>query len=328
MLKKLFVTLLCFITSAGFGAVNIMGGEKVDMSDALVHSAEEMFEATKIVCSGISDEISKISKVSKANTAVTAVGTVAAGGALAAGIAKSKEEKEIERIIDEICKNGGCTAEGVRSMSLERFYSVVISPMAEIAELQRRIERSKKLGNWRTGLMAGTIGTNLASAIISGVNRDQSDLIQHIEACNEMVKSIKSVSGQLKAAGVDPMDNPIVKKIDNIKTWCAQINTSDVEKIEKRMKGVMGTSIAGTVVGVVGTATSASANSDEYMDIKNKMALSDSDKSKEKHLNTTANIMAGANVGTGLVETGLNISLIKLTKDLMGNAQRCEEVLQ
>ena len=56
--------------------------------------------------------------------------------------------------------------------------------------------------------------------------------------------------------------------LDNIKTWCVQINTSDVEKC-----------------------------------------------------------MTCANVGTGLVETGLNISLIKLTKDLMATAGRCEEVL-
>ena len=315
------------MTFAAFGAVNVQNIQTLDMSDALVNSAQEIFEATKIVCSGVSDEISKVSNVSKANTAVTAVGTVAAGGALVAGIKKSQEEKEIDELIDQICRSGGCTAEGVRAMSLEQFYSNVISPMAQIAELQRKLERSKKLGNWRTGLLAGTIGTNLASAIISGVNKDQSELIQHIEACNEMVKSVKEISGQLKAAGVSPMGNPIVKKLDNIKTWCAQINTSDVEKIEKRMKGVMGTSIAGVVIGGVGTVTSAKANSDKYMDAKNRIGLTDAERQKAKNLNTTANIMAGANVGTGLVETGLNISLIKLTKDLMSTAERCEEVL-
>ena len=326
-MKSLFAIMLFFMTFAAFGAVNVQNIQTLDMSDALVNSAQEIFEATKIVCSGVSDEISKVSNVSKANTAVTAVGTVAAGGALVAGIKKSQEEKEIDELIDQICRSGGCTAEGVRAMSLEQFYSNVISPMAQIAELQRKLERSKKLGNWRTGLLAGTIGTNLASAIISGVNKDQSELIQHIEACNEMVKSVKEISGQLKAAGVSPMGNPIVKKLDNIKTWCAQINTSDVEKIEKRMKGVMGTSIAGVVIGGVGTVTSAKANSDKYMDAKNRIGLTDAERQKAKNLNTTANIMAGANVGTGLVETGLNISLIKLTKDLMSTAERCEEVL-
>lgn len=328
MLKRLFVIALCSANSVAFGAVNMRKAESVDMSTALVQSAQEMFEATKIVCSGISDEISKVSKVSKANTAVTAVGTVAAGGALAVGMAKSREEQEIDNLVNQICRAGGCSAETVSAMSSEQFYDNVIIPMAQIAELQKKLDRSKKLGNWRTGLMAGTIGTNLASAIISGVNKNQSELIQHIEACNEMVKSMNEVSGQLKAAGVSPMENPIVKKLDNIKTWCAQINTSDVEKIEKRMTGVMGTSIAGVVIGGVGTATSAAANSDKYMDARNRVSLSEAERQKVKSLNTTANIMAGANVGTGLIETGLNISLIKLTKDLMGNAQRCEEVLQ
>ena len=41
----------------------------------LISNAQQMYEATRIVCSGISDEISKVSNISKANTAVTAVGT-------------------------------------------------------------------------------------------------------------------------------------------------------------------------------------------------------------------------------------------------------------
>lgn len=38
--------------------------------------------------------------------------------------------------------------------------------------------------------------------------------------------------------------------------------------------------------------------------------------------------MAGANVATGAVETGLNISLITLTKKLIESAERCEGVLK
>ena len=46
-----------------------------------------------------------------------------------------------------------------------------------------------------------------------------------------------------------------------------------------------------------------------------------------KGLNVAANVMAGANVATGAVETGLNISLITLTKKLIEQASRCESVL-
>ena len=313
MYRMLFIFLCCFIPSISFG-------------DDLTARAQQVFDATRIVCSGISDEISKVSNISKINTAVTGVGTVAAGGALVAGVKKSQEEEEIDKLVAQICEAGGCTAEGVENMSNEDFFNNIIQPMAEIAELQKRLEKSKKLGNWRTGLMAGTIGTNVASAIISGVNRDQSELIQHIQACDAAIQSANDMSKQLKSEGITPMENPIVKKLSDVDTWCKSIDINDIEKIEKRMTGVMGTSIAGTAIGIVGVGTSAAANSDKYMD--HKLTLSEADKKKEHALNTTANVMAGANTVAGAVETGLNISLITLTKRLMEQATRCEEVLK
>lgn len=318
-MKRMFIILFLLI---GISPV------VADETDDLIANAEQIFEATRITCSGISDEIAKVSNISKANTAVTAVGTVAAGGALVAGIKKSQEEEKIDALIAEMCAAGGCTAEGVKAMSNEEFFNVVLQPMAQIAELQEKIDKSKKLGNWRTGLMAGTIGTNLASAIMSGLNIDQSDLMQHVSACNEMIKSIPDMETELRKAGVNPNEYDVAKKLSSVRTWCNQIDVKDIEKIEKRMKGVMGTSVAGTAIGVVGVGTSAAANSDKYMDVSNKVRLSDADKKKEKALNTTANVMAGANIATGAVETGLNISLITLTKKLMESAGRCEDILK
>lgn len=315
-MKRVFIC-LCLLPFTSFG--NEM---------EILRDAEQIFEAMRITCSGISDEISKVSNISKVNTAVTAVGTAAAGGALVAGIKKSQEEEEIDKLVDEICAAGGCSAEGVNAMSDETFFKSVMQPMAQITELQNRIDKSKQLGNWRTSLLAGTIGTNLASAIMSGLNVNQSELAQHVSACNEMIKSIPDMENELRKAGVNPNEHQIVKKLSNVRTWCNQLDVKDIEKIEKRMKGVMGTSIAGTAIGVVGVGTSAAANSDKYMNVENKLNLSDADKKKEKALNTTANVMAGANVATGAVETGLNISLITLTKRLMESAGRCEDVLQ
>ena len=94
------------------------------------------------------------------------------------------------------------------------------------------------------------------------------------------------------------------------------------------MKGVLGTSVVGGAIGVVGTATSAAANSDKYMAVENKVRLTESEKKTEHALNTTANVMAGANIATGAVELGLNISLISLTKKLIQQAERCENVLK
>lgn len=298
-----------------------------DAADAVL-AAQQVAEATKIVCSGISDEIGRVANISKANTAVTAIGTGVAGGALAVGIKKSQIDEQISALVTQICDSGGCTPDGVAAMSDEQFLENVIRPMAQIAQLQEQLNKSKQLGNWRTGLMAGTIGTNLAAAIMSGVNVNQSDLIQQISACNEMIKTVADVERGLKVYGISAIDNPIVRKLDNITTWCGQINLDDVEKIEKRMKGVMGTAVAGTAIGAIGVGTSAAANSDKYTDASNKLSLNDAERKQEYALNTTANVMAGANVATGVVETGLNISLITLTKKLMAQAARCEDMLK
>ena len=72
MLRLFFVALMCCASSASFG--------NTESIHDVVRQSEEIFNATRIVCSGISDEISKVSNVSKANTAVTVAGTVAAGG--------------------------------------------------------------------------------------------------------------------------------------------------------------------------------------------------------------------------------------------------------
>ena len=299
----------------------------LEAGDSIVHEAEQLVQALRVTCSGISDEIAKVGNVSKVNTAVSVAGTAASGGALAVGIMKSREDEEIEQLIADMCDNGGCTPEGVEAMSDEDFFEKVLMPMGRIAELQEKIDRSKKLGNWRTGLMAGTVGTNLVSAIIAGLNKDQSDLIQHVTACNEMLNSVSGMETALKVAGVDPIRNPVMKQLRDIRDWCMPIDVSSVEKIEDRMKVVMGTSVAGVAIGVVGVGASAAANSDKYTEAESKVVLTEEEKKKEKALNTTANVMAGANVVTGAVETGFNISLITLTKKLIEQAERCEGVL-
>jgi hypothetical protein len=299
----------------------------LEAGDSIVHEAEQLVQALRVTCSGISDEIAKVGNVSKVNTAVSVAGTAASGGALAAGIMKTREDEEIEQLIAEMCDNGGCTPEGVEAMSDEDFFENVLMPMGRIAELQEKIDQSKKLGNWRTGLMAGTVGTNLASAIIAGLNKDQSDLIQHVTACNEMLNSVSGMETALKVAGVDPFRNPVMKQLRDIRDWCMPIDVSSVEKIEDRMKVVMGTSVAGVAIGAVGVGTSIAANSDKYTEAESKIGLTETEKKKEKALNTTASVMAGVNVVTGAVETGFNISLITLTKKLIEQAERCEKVL-
>lgn len=335
-MKKLLPLIVALLGTNAF-ATDVV----TDSNTELLNQAEEVYNATRIVCSGISEQIAKVANISTANTAIAGAGTIAATGALVAGVKKSNIDAEIESRLDEFCKENDCTQNS--ETNAQGFYNEIIEGLAEIStesgldktdskSIESMLEQSQKLGNWRTGLMAGTIGTNLATAILSGRNMNQSDLIQQITACNDMIKTVSEVQHTLKTAGINPIENPVMRKLDNAKTWCAQMNVADVEKIENRMKASLGTSIAGGVIGVAGTATSAAANSDKYSDINTRASLHDSNNTAElqkaKNLNTAANIMSGASIATGVAGTAVNISLISLAKKMIKSAQRCEEVLQ
>lgn len=281
----------------------------------------QLYNATSTVCSGISDELQHLKNMTTAGTVVSGVGTVAAGGALYAGLSKAQIDKEIERLEKQICDAGGCNPDTVAQMSPDTFFNNIMQPMSEIVELQQQLsdaeKRSRNLGNWRTGLMAGATATNITSAILSGVNRNQSDLIQQITACNNAVASVKNVD----IGGLNPMENPIVRKLDNIKTWCGNIDATEIEKFEKQQTVVMGTSVAGAVTGATGTATSAMANSPGVRNDN-----SESGKKKEKNLNTTANVMAGTTVVLSGVSTGFNIASLNKINKIIKETRRCEEV--
>lgn len=313
MLKKCFL----LIPICGMFSLPSFGAES---DTELIQRAESYYTAVKTVCSGLSDSISNVSGVAKANTAVNAVGTAASGGALAVGIAKANVDKEIDKLRDELCAMGACKAESIENLSDDQVLKVA-DKLVKISDLKNQIQdetkRSKTLGNWRTGLMAGNVATNVASAIIAGVNRDKSDLVQQIQACNEAVKNSAIIKQELQRAGINPLKNPIMQKMDSVNTWCGKLNAADVEQIENKMTAVMGTSIAGAVVGGAGVAVSASANSDKIRD-----------GDKEKALNTTANVLSGANVATGLVGVGLNVSMISTAKNMIKQSELCEEVLK
>ena len=298
----------------------------------------DVYQAVGQFCGGISDRISSVSGIAKVNTGIGAVGTVAAGGALYSGIKKSQTDKEIENLSEKICKIGGCDPNKVEAMSDEEFFETVFPLLVEMmdlgeeekitevmslrAEQDAKIAKSKRLGNWRSGLLAGTLGTNVASAIVAGLNKNQSDLIQQVSACNESVAKLRDVYGTALAQGINPLENPVMETFSKTLNRCGALQVSDVEKIEKRMNVVMGTAIGGAVIGAVGTGTSIAANTDKVRNDN-----SESGKKKENTLNTVSNVAAGANVATGLVETGFNISLITLTKKLMNTAQECEDTL-
>ena len=301
-------------------AVMATGGYAHADDAARVAELTQLYDATSAVCGGISDELQRLKNMTTAGTVVSGVGTVAAGGALYAGLSKAQIDKEIERLEKQICDAGGCDLDTVQGMSRTTFFNSVVQPMSEIAELKRQLadaeERSIRAGNWRTGLMAGATATNITSAILSGINHDQSDLIQKIEACNNAIDMVNRVD----ISGINPFENPIVNKLDGIKTWCKHLDVAEIEKFEKQQTVVMGTSIAGAATGATGTATSAAANSNGV-----RKDNTDAGKKKEKNLNTTANVMAGATTVLGGVSTGFNIASLTKINKIIKETGRCEE---
>ena len=140
--------------------------------------AMQLYQSAQTICVGVSDDISKISGVAKVNTAVNAVGAVSAGGALAVGIKKAsvdeelaKLEAEAKSILGGVCETtSNCEAEIIEKMSDKDFVERVREPLVKLSEVGVKMEQaSKKLGNWRTGLMAGSAATNVASAIVAGI---------------------------------------------------------------------------------------------------------------------------------------------------------------
>ncbi|MBO7559878.1 MAG: hypothetical protein J6T27_01840 [Alphaproteobacteria bacterium] len=284
---------------------------------------ESVLSMARSLCGGISSEISNVSGGAKINTAVTGVGTIAGGGALYAGIKKSSVDAEIERLEKRLCANGGCDAATVEKMSPGEFMENVAEPLAEIARLTAMKERSKKLGNWRTGLLVGASATHVASAIMSGINKNQSELAQHISACNAAIEQLKNTKRQMLLNDAGAMNTPVYAKINSVINSCNAIDLADVAKIEKREKVVMGASIAGGAAAVTGAITSASANSP-----KTRADDSDAGKRKEKNLNTASNVLAGVSTAGSGVATGFNISLITLTKKMMERAEKCERAFE
>lgn len=321
---RFFCLIICLVLCQNVAFADYLTND-MGLSDAYA-----AYNAVQQFCGGISDRISKISGVAKANTAVTAVGTVASGGALAFGVAKAQADKKIQELQKQICNRGGCDRSRVESMSDEEFIEYVLGPFVqqinitrELQELQQQQDsltaKSKKMGNWRTGLMIGGVGTNVASAIIAGLNKNQSDLVQQINACNIAVEKLRNARATAINNGVNPIDNPILSEFNATVQVCGTLNTNDVEKIEKRMTVVMGTGIGGAVIGA---GTSIAANTDSVRNDD-----SESGKQHEKNLNTTANVSAGLATATGAVGTGFNISLITLSKKMLKDAERCEATL-
>ncbi|MBR3930148.1 MAG: hypothetical protein IKJ62_01040, partial [Alphaproteobacteria bacterium] len=107
---------------------------------------------------------------------------------------------------------------------------------------------------------------------------------------------------------------------ENIIRACDAWTTVDISSINKRSTGATVSSGIGAGLGLAGTITSASANSDG---VRN-----GDDAQREKNLNTAANVLAGGTTAASLSATIFNATQISAIKRAATVADECEGALK
>lgn len=270
-------------------------------------------ENVRATCGGIGAELSDMKKMAGITTAVTGVGTVAGGVALGTGLAKANVDKEIEAKE----KLPLLTIENEQVFRNElSTYAKSINKTAN-KEIGLAEQKSKNLGNIRTGTLATATATNIAGAIMSSTNRVKGDLKQQIDECLASVKTLSNVRMQARISKTATESD--LARAENIIRACDAWTTVDVSSINNRSTGATVSAGIGAGLGLAGTITSASANSDD---------VRDGNADKEKKLNTAANVLAGGTTVAGLSATIFNATQISAIKRAATVADECEGALK
>ncbi len=280
---------------------------------------------TYSACIGIESELAELKRMAGINTAVTGVGTGLGIGATTVGIIKSKRDQEIEDITAELDAMG---ATEIKTES--QLYDVLAELMDETetsaghemadalrAEKKRKEEQSKKLGNWRTGLLAANTATNIADTIIAVQNRTNTNLQNQIDKCKSAISKLKQARAQAQLDGID------ITEATQIINACDGFNIVDISKINVCADGAKIAGIVGATTGLTGTITSAAANSNNV-----RQDDTESGKKREKNLNTASNILAGTATVASATATVFNATQIKAIKDIADVATKCTGALK
>lgn len=289
-------------------------------------------ENVRTTCGNISAELSDMKKIAGITTAVTGVGTVAGGVALGTGLAKAKidkEQAEKQSELDKIMQSAGfikINSESELLNILGGMYEQTDTEFGDIAaetiksrqqEISELEQKSKNLGNWRTGMLATSTATNIAGAVMSGTNRVKGDLKTKIDECLTSVKTLSNIRMQARLS--QTASDMELERAEKIIRACDAWTTVDVSSINTKSTGATVSSGIGAATGLAGTIVSASANSN---------SVRDGDADKEKKLNTTANVLAGGTTLASGVATIFNATQISAIKRAATVADECEGALK
>ena len=177
--------------------------------------------------------------------------------------------------------------------------------------------KSKTLGNIRTGTLAGTAVLDTAGTIIAAKNKVDDDLQTKIDNC---VKSVKNLSNEeIRARTENTATDAELATANKIIMNCRDWEFVDLSPINKRATGATVSGGTGAALALIGTITSASANSS---------SVRHGDENKEKNLNTASNVLAGGATAASGAATVFNATQISAIKKAADMADKCEEGLR
>ncbi len=327
MMRKGFV-----FFSLAISMFDVYGADVSDLDTAL--------QNTYHACVNIDENLHDLKVLAGINTTVTAIGTGLGIGANAVGVAKSKIDKEIEGAFVEMRDmlneyQGPDPTEQQRQNWLQAVYNKIDAinwnddsfsekkkaDLKKIHDIKSRIEeqeeQSKKLGNWRTGLLGGNTVTNVAGAIISSQTINKDDIQGQVNAC---IAATRDLGRAMMVAKLNGQDTSEAVQIYNA---CSEYEYVDISPIIKRGKGVVISSSIGAATGAAGTITSALANSKGVRDNN-----TDAGRNKEKNLNTSSNVLAGGAAIASATATVFNATQVSAIKKVTAISQKCTEVLK
>ena len=289
-------------------------------------SLDDALRATYTACVDIDDNLHDMKVMAGINIAVTGVGTGVGVGATAVGFAKQKTDKTIEQLEKQLKEELDKHSDHI---STEEEWDVFIAEFDKyLSDLTpKQIEdlkavdtlntKSKKLGNWRTGLLAANTATNIAGAAIAGVNKVDDDLQTQINNCISAVQALNKATMVARINGED------ISEATEIYNACREYEFINISPINKRATGAMVASAVGAGVGLAGTITSGVANSD-----KTRNDNTDAGKKKEKGLNTASNVMAIGATAASATATVFNATQIAAIKKVAAVSESCTGVLK
>lgn len=319
----------------GIIACNAHGAEFLDLDVAL--------QNTYRACVDIDDNLHDLKVLAGVNTAVTSVGSALGVGALAVGLTKAELDKRIESLYDDMVSinysyQGDGTELSTKQQSASTLNEEINKVTFEVPQKKEyqeavaainqakqdasasengMVKKSKKLGNWRTGLLAGNTATNIAGAVIASKTVNKNDISTQINACVSAVQDLGNAILSAKLSGLD------VTEASQIHDACSDYEFVDVDAITQRGRGAMVSSTIGAGLGGIGTATSISANSKKVRDDD-----TESGKQKEKNLNTASNVLSAGAAAASVTATVFNARQISAIKRVAQVSEKCTALLK